>query len=630
MYHMGRVDLPILMRYIGLMTGVAMLRIIAIVCLSALTTRGDLYGQDRLKALEEDYDRRIPEFAMPEPEYPQGAEVDAHEGDSLVLVAFYNATGGPSTWLNRSGWLQAPVSEWHGISLDSLGRVTVIKLNQNVLTGVLPKELGDLSSLVHLDLNTFLHDSVGNFNRITGAIPAELGQLSSLTYLNLAGNLLTGAIPPELKTLAALQDLRFGFNQLQGEIPTEIRDLTNLEYLHLGYNDLTGPIPPELGQLASLKSLSLRGNQLAGPIPPELGNLSSLETLILEVNRLTGMIPRELATLQQLKVLSLGSNDLSGEIPSELAQLRDLEVLILRENSLTGPIPRELGQLAKLEWLILRDNILTGTIPSDLGQLSELTLLYLSNNRLSGTIPAQLKQLTNLELFSLSSNELSGPVPDLTSLDQLEYVYIQENRFLFADLLPNAALSRLDWFTYAPQDSIETRQTCTTSECVFTTPATAQSNRYQWYRNGDAMPNEQSQTLRVNAAENPAQYHATITNNLLPDLTLVSRKVCIRNEAACQPSPFAHEGDSLALVALYNSTGGPTTWTDRTGWLQDPVSDWRGISLDASGRVTDIVLRGNGLSGSLPSELGQLTALLNINLSSNRLSGPDPARAWRS
>ena len=652
--------------------GNAMLKTIAIVLLSALTTLSDLHGQDRLKDLEEEYFRWEAEHTMPPPEYPQGVQVDAHEGDSLALVALFNATGGPSTWLNRSGWLQAPVSEWHGISLDSSGRVTVIKLNQNVLTGVLPKELGDLSSLVHLDLNTFLNDSVGNFNRITGAIPVELGQLSSLTYLDLEGNLLTGTIPPKLKTLAALQYLNLSANLLEGEIPSEISELKNLEHLYLGannlvgtippelgelgrlqrlslwsneltgeipeefsmlsdlerltlnHNDLTGPIPPELGQLVSLESLSLRGNQLAGPIPPELGNLSSLEVLSLEINRITGTIPRELATLQKLRVLDLDSNDLSGEIPSELAQLRDLKWLILRENNLTGPIPTELGQLAKLEWLLLYENNLTGTIPSGLGQLSELTNLSLSNNRLSGTIPAQLKQLTNLDYFSVRGNELSGPVPDLTGLDQLEYVYIQENRFLFADLLPNAALSPLNRFTYAPQDSIETRQTCTTSECVFTTPATAQGNRYQWYRNGDAMPNEQSQTLRVNAAENPARYHATITNNLLPDLTLVSRKKCIRNEAACQPSPFAHEGDSLALVAFYNATGGASTWLNRSGWLQAPVSEWHGISVDSLGRVTFIKLNENGLTGVLPQELGQLNSLANLNLQDNLVTGAIP------
>ena len=616
--------------------------------LFSFAIHASLYGQGTIDIPKDTFYYPIPDFSLPPPEYPAGAQVDAHEGDSLALVAFYNATGGPSTWLNRSGWLQAPVSEWHGISLDGSGRVTVIKLNQNVLTGVLPKELGDLSSLVHLDLTT-RHDPSGrNYNRITGAIPAELGQLSSLTYLDLDGNLFTGeipteiselknleylnlgandlvgTIPPELGELAQLRRLYLNSNELSGGIPSELSALSEIIGLRLSYNKLTGPIPPELGQLANLQYLDWRNNQLVGTIPPEMGNLGNLESLTLGNNRLVGTIPRELAMLDRLRTLNLGWNNLSGEIPKELAQLRDLELLLLRGNSLTGPIPRELGQLSKLRWLLLYDNNLTGTIPSELGQLRELTHLGLYKNRLSGTIPAQLKQLTNLDFFRLWGNNLSGPVPDLTGLDQLRTVYVHENRFLFADLLPNAALTSLDRFTYAPQDSIETRQTCTTTQFVLTTSATAEDNEYEWYRNGIEMPNETSNNLHVNRTASPAVYHASITNDALPDLTLVSRKRNPHSATACPTRQFAHVGDSLALVALYNATGGPDTWIDRSGWLQTLVSEWFGIRLNSSGRVTDIELEYNNLSGSLPSELGQLAALESLSLRFNSLTGGIP------
>ena len=36
--------------------------------------------------------------------------------------------------------------------------------------------------------------------------------------------------------------------------------------------------------------------------------------------------------------------------------------------------------------------------------------------------------------------------------------------------------------------------------------------------------------------------------------------------------------DSLALVALYNSTGGPN-WTNNTNWLNGPVSTWPGVTV---------------------------------------------------
>jgi hypothetical protein len=67
----------------------------------------------------------------------------------------------------------------------------------NHLTGVIPAELGNLTSLEEL----YLHD-----NHLTGTIPAELGNLTNLDILLLDSNQLTGPIPTELMNLANLED----------------------------------------------------------------------------------------------------------------------------------------------------------------------------------------------------------------------------------------------------------------------------------------------------------------------------------------------------------------------------------------------------------------------------------------
>lgn len=85
------------------------------------------------------------------------------------------------------------------------------------------------------------------------------------------------------------------------------------------------------------------------------------------------------------------------------------------------------------------------------------------------------------------------------------------------------------------------------------------------------------------------------------------------------------EQDSLALVALYQATGGPD-WVDNTNWLQPgkPVSSWFGVGA-FSNRVYKIVLNDNNLTGSIPEAFGNMTALQWFSLSNNHLSGTIPA-----
>ena len=364
----------------------------------------------------------------------------------------------------------------------------------------------------------------------------------------------------------------------------------------------------------------LSWNDLYGEIPVELAQMTQMEELHFTENSLTGQIPKELGQMANLKYLWLTGNSLSGTIPSELRHLKKIGV---NANNLSGPIPTHLGEWANLIELHLCDNNFTGPIPAQLGQLSELEFLCLRNNQLSGSIPTELNQLSRLKTLWLHENHLSGPVPDLTSLSQLNSVRINTNQFLFADLLPNAALSRLREFTYAPQDTIETQLTCRASEYVLTTPATAEDNRYQWYRDDQALNGARSDTLRISVMDSPADYHATIKHDLLPDLTLISRKANTRDASAC--TRIAHVADSTLLVDFYNRTHGSLLWHDHTGWLEDPVVQWYGITLNASGRVTDIDLPYNNLVGQLPlSRLDQLAHLRYLNVSGNQFSGTIP------
>ena len=309
------------------------------------------------------------------------------EREIAALTAIYNTTGGDD-WFDRTNWLSdESVQFWSGISVNSEGRITELRLWGNNLSGEIPTEVSHLTSLKQLYLSG---------NEFTGTIPEEIGSLTELERLYLGGNQLTGNIPSELGNLTNLKRLYLDGNQLTGSIPPEIGNLTALELLHLYDNNLTDSLPSELGDLHNLEELFLSKNELTGPIPPELGEMNDLLVLRISDNRLEGSIPPELSNLGNLEYLNLASNQLTSEIPPGLVNLSKLRELNLDDNRLTGEIPHQFGAFRNLAFLRLDDNHLTGNIPRDLGKLRTLWNLRLSGNQLSSEIPKELGFLHDL------------------------------------------------------------------------------------------------------------------------------------------------------------------------------------------------------------------------------------------
>jgi Leucine-rich repeat (LRR) protein len=79
-------------------------------------------------------------------------------------------------------------------------------------------------------------------------------------------------------------------------------------------------------------------------------------------------------------------------------------------------------------------------------------------------------------------------------------------------------------------------------------------------------------------------------------------------------------------VALYDATNGDQ-WKNNSNWLIDPVSTWYGITLQGD-RVYLINLYDNGLEGFIPEEIGDLTGLVELDLSMANFTGGIPNVFW--
>ncbi|OMO92963.1 hypothetical protein COLO4_17178 [Corchorus olitorius] len=333
--------------------------------------------------------------------------------------------------------------------------VTTLFLNNNLLSGLIPQDIGEVMPLVEA---IYIQD-----NSFHGTIPLSMGNLTELITLDMSNNDLSGAIPDFWNNIPFLLMLYLSNNSLSGEIPASLGILSSLKFLRLNNNLLSGQIPPSLQNCTQILNIDLGNNQLSGNLPGWIGkSLTSLLILRLRSNLFNGSIPLEICGLPYLHLLDLANNRLSGTVPSCVGNLtgmkyeledrntelyeyegqlmvvtkgRELEYqrtlylvnsLDLSNNNLSGELPVGLTSLVLLGTLNLSMNVLTGTIPEDIGNLKRLETLDLSINKLSGHIPPGMVSLTFLNHLNLSYNNLSGKIPTTNQFQSLNDPSIYE------------------------------------------------------------------------------------------------------------------------------------------------------------------------------------------------------------
>jgi Leucine-rich repeat (LRR) protein len=96
-------------------------------------------------------------------------------------------------------------------------------------------------------------------NMLSGEIPQEVGNLSHIKSLNLSNNFFTGPIPATFANLSEIESLDLSENMLNGSIPWQLTRLSSLEVFSVAFNNLSGCLL-DSGQFGSFDMDSYKGN----------------------------------------------------------------------------------------------------------------------------------------------------------------------------------------------------------------------------------------------------------------------------------------------------------------------------------------------------------------------------------
>ncbi|NLU40344.1 MAG: T9SS type A sorting domain-containing protein [Bacteroidales bacterium] len=488
--------------------------------------------------------------------------------DSLALTAFFRAANGPG-WYSKTNWLSPTlqINTWYGVSVSTSSKLVYqLLLPNNNLTGYITDSIADLTGMKTIDLSG---------NKLSGNLP-DLSTLNYLSKLDVSHNLYTFTDLDSSKLndssidnfTYAPQDTVLGLKSdpIAGTISVLIDESPFNDYKWYIDND---PIAD---------STSTIFTKAEGWYKCEVSNTKFTEL-----------------TLYSDSINLIYSDDTDS-----------LALVALYEstngNGWTNKTGWKTGKLATWHGITLDGN-------------GRVTAIDLASNNLTGSLPRELANLSKLEMLKINDNKISGSLPFFQQIETLTTLWVQDNLFHFADLLTSGIVDGdITSLVYHPQ-KIALELFYDIPKSLLTVPDKAnQTNEYSWYRDGSLLENDTTRTI---GAYLGGDYYCVATNSAYPLLDFKTDTVTVQ---------LSMTTDSLALVSLYQATGGES-WTKKDNWLTtgQPVSSWYGVSV-ANGRVTKILLPRNNLKGEIPAQISSLSKLTDINLNNNDLTGTIPAQ----